>query len=94
MISRACGNPTSCTGQLTMHENRRHFYAHSLHMPCGKVSLLAANGPKIQAEALICMAGPSLTLYLMETPFNTFANRVDPDQAAPMGAFCKTFDLY
>ena len=23
-----------------------------------------------------------LTLYLIETPFNTFANRVDPDQAA------------
>ena len=22
------------------------------------------------------------TLYLIETPFNTFANRVDPDQAA------------
>ena len=24
----------------------------------------------------------SLTLYLIETPFNTFTNRVDPDQAA------------
>ena len=24
----------------------------------------------------------SLTLYLIETTFNTFANRVDPDQAA------------
>ena len=24
----------------------------------------------------------SLTLYLIETPFNTFANRADPDQAA------------
>ena len=23
-----------------------------------------------------------LTLYLIETPFNTFANRADPDQAA------------
>ena len=23
-----------------------------------------------------------LTLYLKETPFNTFANRADPDQAA------------
>ena len=25
---------------------------------------------------------PSLTLYLIETPFNPFANRADPDQAA------------
>ena len=24
----------------------------------------------------------TLTLYLIETPFNTFANRADPDQAA------------
>ena len=24
----------------------------------------------------------TLTLYLKETPFNTFANREDPDQAA------------
>ena len=24
----------------------------------------------------------ALTLYLIETPFNSFANRVDPDQAA------------
>ena len=24
----------------------------------------------------------SLTIYLIEMPFNTFANRVDPDQAA------------
>ena len=24
----------------------------------------------------------SLTIYLIETPFNTFANRADPDQAA------------
>ena len=23
-----------------------------------------------------------LTIYLIETPFNTFANRADPDQAA------------
>ena len=28
-----------------------------------------------------CMV-TSLTLYLIETPFNTFANRADPDQAA------------
>ena len=27
-----------------------------------------------------------LTLYLIETPFNTFANRADPDQAALLGA--------
>ena len=25
---------------------------------------------------------PPLTLYLIETPFNPFANRADPDQAA------------
>ena len=25
---------------------------------------------------------PPLTLYLVETPFNAFSNRVDPDQAA------------
>ena len=25
---------------------------------------------------------PCLTLYLIETPFNTFANRTDPGQAA------------
>ena len=28
----------------------------------------------------------SLTLYLIETPFNTFANRADPDQAALLRA--------
>ena len=27
-----------------------------------------------------------VTLYNIETPFNTFANRADPDQAAPVGA--------
>ena len=26
--------------------------------------------------------GKELTLYLIETPFNTFANRAEPDQAA------------
>ena len=25
---------------------------------------------------------PLLTLYIIETPFNAFANRADPDQAA------------
>ena len=28
------------------------------------------------------VSGHHLTLYLIETPFNTFANRADPDQAA------------
>ena len=26
--------------------------------------------------------GNELTIYLIETPFNAFANRADPDQAA------------
>ena len=29
---------------------------------------------------------PFLTLYLIETPFNAFANRADPDQAASVRA--------
>ena len=28
------------------------------------------------------MSVPQLTLYLIELPFNAFANRADPDQAA------------
>ena len=28
----------------------------------------------------------TLTHSLIQTPFNTFANREDPDQAAPIGA--------
>ena len=41
---------------------------------------------------------PILTLYLIETPFNAFANRVDPDQAAlkelpDQGLFCLLLEI-
>ena len=32
-----------------------------------------------------------LTLYLIETPFNTFENRADPDQASLTNFFAKIF---
>ena len=32
--------------------------------------------------ALLIVTCDSLTLYLIAMPFNTFANRADPDQAA------------
>ena len=32
--------------------------------------------------ALVIVTCDPLTLYLIETPFNAFANRADPDQAA------------
>ena len=35
-----------------------------------------------RAKAIAQGAVHVLTLYLIETPINTFANRVDPDQAA------------
>ena len=40
-------------------------------------------------ESLVFIAyaqRPPLTLYLIETPFNSFANRADPDQAALLRA--------
>ena len=39
---------------------------------------------KISSEMVFVMTGfeASLTLYLIETPFDSFANRADPDQAA------------
>ena len=36
----------------------------------------------VNKDQIIHAQKPHLTLYLIETPFNTFANRVDPDQSA------------
>ena len=33
----------------------------------------------------------ALSLYLIEMPFNTFANRADPDQAALLRAACSGY---
>ena len=41
-----------------------------LHIPLLEILCQGSNSIKL------------LTLYLIETPFNTFANRADPDQAA------------
>ena len=35
-----------------------------------------------------------LNLYLMETPINPFANRIDPDQAALVRAACSGSTLF
>ena len=35
----------------------------------------------------------SLTLYLREKPFNTFANRADPDQAAHKSCLIKVYSV-
>ena len=35
---------------------------------------------------ILLMTRLMLTLFLIETPFNTFANRADPDQAAHVRA--------
>ena len=38
--------------------------------------------PLLEMFANTFTAQLTLTFYLIETPFNTFANRADPDQAA------------
>ena len=35
-------------------------------------------------RVLAVLSAAGLTIYLIETPFNTFANRADPDQAATL----------
>ena len=37
---------------------------------------------KCVAQSLKSFHNTNLTLYLIETPFNTFANGADPDQSA------------
>ena len=38
-------------------------------------------------------AGMNLTLYHIETPFNAFANRADPDQA-DQGLLCLLMEIW
>ena len=58
-----------------------HYYAKFKENPCVGTD---ASTPLNNAEKL--SQNSDLTLYLIETPFNTFANRADPDQAALLRA--------
>ena len=45
---------------------------------------------------ILSFSPTSLTLYLIQTPFNAFANREDPDQAAlvpDQGLLCLLMEL-
>ena len=43
---------------------------------------------------ILTVAGKGLTLYLLETPFNPFTNRADPDQAALVRAAWSVSTLF
>ena len=52
-------------------------------------------GPNcLQTKSHWPQVGNALTLYLIKTPFNTFANRADPDQAVLSGAAKSGFTLF
>ena len=80
---------------LHLHVNQKSDYDDMMNQNKSKVHLNICSRRKNQTfSGQNLLAGLGLTLYLLEMPFNVFANRADPDWAALVRNFVLTVSIF